>query len=453
MRSLTAKLVVAFFVTSIAGVGLAALFIPPFVTQEFREYVTTQQRAGFISDVTAYYEQRGSWAGVGEWFRGRIADSQRRPPPRGAGQSAPPLAFTLVDDDGRVLIPSQSYRPGQVVEPGVVSGGTPILSSGQVIATVLTPQRELPLGPTEQRYVARANTALGIAGGIMVCIALALGVLFARLITRPLREITTAAQKISEGDLDQRVPVRSRDELGLLASQFNKMSSDLSRATELRRQMTADIAHDLRTPLTVISGYLEALRDRIFEPTPYRFGAMHDEVQLLLHLVEDLHTLSLADAGELLLQRQSIAPQQLLERVAGTYKPAAEQRGIDLCAETEQAAPTISVDVEQMSRVLSNLVGNALRYTPPGGRISLRARTTTGRAELIVSDTGTGIAPEHLPSIFERFYRADKSREQSTGDSGLGLAIVKSIVEAHGGQVSVDSALGRGTTFTIALPQ
>ena len=245
------------------------------------------------------------------------------------------------------------------------------------------------------------------------------------------------------------------------------MSADLARATRLRQQMTADVAHDLRTPLTVIAGYLEALCDQVLKPTPERFAMMHDETQLLLRLADDLHTLSLADSGELPLDRRPIAPRQLLERVAQTYQHVADQSGVVLQLDLAAALPEVCVDVEQLTRALSNLVSNALRYTPQGGTITLCARSETNDQRpttkaiddpassfvlLDVSDTGAGIPAEHLPSIFERFYRADPSRQQATGGSGLGLAIIKSIVEAHGGRVSVASRVDQGTTFTIALP-
>jgi signal transduction histidine kinase len=469
---LTFKLVLAFLLTSVAGVALASVFIRQSVTSEFDSYVIAQQRASFIEDIGGYYESTGSWAGVDRWLREQAPRRLAETPGADGRRGLLRVRFVLVDPSGAVVLPLGPYALGMTVDRAEIERGTPVTIGGRVVGTVIAPDPASFRNPAEDRYLARTNLALGIAAAVMVGVALVLGVLLARVITRPVRELTAAAQRIAGGDLEQRVPVRSRDELGVLAGQFNHMSADLARATHLRRQMTADVAHDLRTPLTVIAGYLEALRDQVLKPTPERFAAMYDETRLLLHLVDDLHTLSLADAGELVIARRPIAPQELIDRVAAAYHHAAEQQGVTLRVLPGGAIPEICADGEQLARALSNLVSNALHFTPAGGTITLSATSETNDegpktnnsgatpfvlgprpfVRLAVRDTGVGIAPEHLPSIFERFYRADPSRRQATGGSGLGLAIVKSIVEAHGGQIGVASDVGRGTTFTLRLP-
>jgi signal transduction histidine kinase len=259
-------------------------------------------------------------------------------------------------------------------------------------------------------------------------------------------------QALARGDLKQEVPVRSADELGDLTQAFNRLSADLARSNEQRRQMTADIAHDLRTPLTVINAYIDGLRDGVFKPTPERFEAMHTEAQHLQHLVEDLRTLSLADAGELPMQRVPVALPALLERLVAACALQAEASGIALRASSEPGLPEILADPERMMQVLGNLVTNALRHTPSGGRITLSAGMRGSVVALAVQDTGAGIAPEVLPNIFDRFYRGDSARSAQDGESGLGLAIAKSITEAHGGTLEVRSQPGRGMTFTVLLP-
>jgi signal transduction histidine kinase len=275
----------------------------------------------------------------------------------------------------------------------------------------------------------------------------------ARTLTHPLRELTAATRAMAKGRLGPQVPIRSRDELGELAASFNQMSTDLAKATELRRQLTADVAHELRTPLTVMAGYIEALRDGILQPTPGRFEAMNLEAQQLKRLVDDLRTLSLADAGELTLARQAIAPQALLQRVGAAFSPQAAQAHIAFRITSDEQLPAIDVDIERIVQVLENLVSNAIRHTDEGGEIVLSARSAGTDILLTVQDSGRGIAPEALPHVFDRFYRAEAERAAESGESGLGLAIAKSIVEAHGGSITADSpGAGQGATFTVCLP-
>jgi len=350
-----------------------------------------------------------------------------------------------------VVLPAGSFQVGKRAPPRVLDEGAPLTIDGQLVGVIIETDAPPPPGPLEVQYLSRTNQALMIAAAGAVLVALIIGVVLARTLTRPLRELTRATQAVAQGQLEQTVPVRSEDELGQLAVSFNQMSADLARANHLRRQMTADIAHDLRTPLTVITGYLEAWRDGDLKPTPARFEAMHAEAQHLNRLIDDLRTLSLADAGELTLNRQPVKVPNLLRRVAAAYQHQAEQQSIALTVQADDDLPTINADPERLAQVLKNLVSNALRYTPEQGQIRLLARRQAGGVQLQVADTGRGIPPVDLPSIFNRFYRADKSREQSGGQSGLGLAIAKAIVEAHGGQISVSSVVGQGTIFTLVF--
>ncbi len=245
--------------------------------------------------------------------------------------------------------------------------------------------------------------------------------------------------------------MKTDDEIGDLTKSFNAMSNELEKANTQRRQMTADIAHDLRTPLAVILGYTEALSDSKLTGSPDIYTVMHNEAQLLNHLIEDLRTLSLADAGELPLQRQATHPNTLLTRTAAAHAGQAEEKEIKLSVQAADDLPTILVDPERMAQVLGNLVDNAIQHTPAGGEIQLTAVATPQTLQIQVSDSGSGIPPADLPHIFSRFYRGDKSRQQD-GSSGLGLAIAKSIIVAHGGTIEATSSLSQGTTFTIQLP-
>jgi signal transduction histidine kinase len=230
------------------------------------------------------------------------------------------------------------------------------------------------------------------------------------------------------------------------------MSQAVARANAARRQMTADVAHELRTPLTVIAGYIESMRDGVLAPTPERLSVIYAEIEHLQHLVGDLRTLSQADAGELKLHKQLVSPDELLQQARAAFEHQAAQKGVRLELNLNGEIPPITLDETRMAQVLSNLLSNALRLTPAGGRVVLGATATGDGVTLTVQDTGPGIAPADLPFIFDRFYRADPSRAEERGESGLGLAIVKSLVDAHQGTIEAQSDLGRGTSFFIHLP-
>jgi signal transduction histidine kinase len=247
--------------------------------------------------------------------------------------------------------------------------------------------------------------------------------------------------------------VRSRDELGELAQAFNKMSSELSRSINTRKQMTADIAHELRTPLSLILGHAEAVHDGVLPPSTENFEIIREEAARLEHLINDLRILSLADAGELSMQFETVEPQRLIQEVAGLYQFQAQKKNISVKLEIDPDLPDIQVDPGRMTQVLTNILDNALRHTPEGGSITLAARKVEDMVELSVQDTGPGLSIEDADRIFERLYRADPSRYREDGGSGLGLAIAKSIVQAHNGQILAESTPGSGLKIMIRLPE
>jgi signal transduction histidine kinase len=447
VRSLTLKLIAAFLLTSVLGVGLAAILAREVTTREFSQFVMGQLRNEFVANAAAYYRANGSWAGAGEYFR----QWDVSPPPEPDAAPRPPQ-FALADQNGVVITPVQPYSAGDRVPREALARGAPVEAAGRRVGTVIDVARAPALSPRESQFLVSTNRALSLAALGAAVIALLVGVVLARNLTRPLRDLTLAIQAMTAGELKQEVPVRSADELGTLTQAFNRLSADLARSHELRRQMTADIAHELRTPLTVIRAYIDGLCDGTFKPTPTRFAAMQAETQHLQRLVEDLRTLSLADAGELPMQRVPVSCGALLERLAAAYAPQAGARDIALPVSIEPELPDIIVDPERMIQVLGNLVTNALRYTPSGGRIALSARRQGATVALAVQDTGAGITPDALPHVFDRFYRGDPARSQQDGESGLGLAIAKSMVEAHGGKIEARSEPGQGTTFTVLLP-
>ncbi len=291
-----------------------------------------------------------------------------------------------------------------------------------------------------------------MAIGVALLVALVIGYLLTRTLTRPLKALTSAAQNIASGQLEQQVEVKSKDEIGQLADSFNRMSQEVVRVNQMRRQMTADIAHDLRTPLTVIAGYIESMRDGVLKVTPERLDLIYSEIERLQILVGDLRMLSQADSGELPLHIQKLSPRYLLKRATELFQHHADQQKVTLRMKAAEDLPKISVDEDRMMQVLDNLVSNALRYTPSGGRITLAAQKRDQEVEITIQDNGSGIPSAELPQIFDRFHRADKSRHSENGESGLGLAIVKALVESHHGRVWADSTPGKGTTIHIALP-
>ena len=452
MRSLALKLTLAFLLVGVLGVLIFGLLMWPRTRSEFDQFLSAHDQAVLIGTLSDYYAAHDSWDGITQTLSSSSVISNYN---HGA---------IVLDAAHNILIGPPSGPNGPGLPPGALNSGTPISLSGEVVGYVIfTPLNPQPRDQTartpgtspETTFLESMLRAAVTSAGATVLIALVLGGILARTLTRPVAELTAATKVMASGKLGQQVRVRSRDEIGTLATSFNQMSADIARASQLRKQMTADLAHDLRTPLTILRGYAEGLCEQRLQGTPEVFAVMRDEVEHLQRLVEDLRTLSLADAGELPLNRRAVDPKALLERTGLAYIVQVEERHLSLRVEAPESLPSISVDTDRMTQVLNNLVSNALRHTSQG-EIVLSARQDGKQVCLQVSDTGAGIEPEHMPFIFDRFYRVDPSRQRSDGylneSSGLGLAIAKAIVEAHGGTIKVESTLGRGTTFSLYFP-
>lgn len=468
LKSLYYKLILAFLAVAILSIVLMVVFIRLTSVERLSQFLIDQQRTEMVDSLSSYYATNGSWSKVGEDWRQivtgvtyaaastpPVTDGPAQPdqedygPPSKGGRSF----FGLADQNGIVLIASSpQMEPGTQLSAAEIAAGTPITVGGEAVGTLLTVSHVGTFNPEEARFLVRTNQAILYGGLAAVVLAVLLGLLLATTLTRPLNALTRAAHQIAQGQLEQQVTVTSKDEIGELATAFNTMSQEVSRGNQMRRQMTADIAHDLRTPLTVIAGYIESMRDGVLQPTPQRLSIIYTEIEQLQSLVGDLRMLTLAESGELALNLQALDPVALLHQVAEIYQHRAGQEGVALRVDAQADVPALRLDETRMLQVFDNLISNALRYTPSGGEVILGARKTAAGVDLSVRDTGSGIVAEELPYIFDRFHRADKSRHAEEGESGLGLAIVKALVEVQHGQVTAESTPGAGSAIHMLFP-
>ncbi len=395
-----------------------------------------------------YYQRVGSWRGVENLF------AEMGP---GMMQSPAMLVYhynlILADEDGTVLLAPDPRLLGQRLSEEALIAGVPINAAGQRVGTLLSASLENAFNPLEQTFLGSISRSILVASLTAALAALVVGALLLRQLTQPLRRLVQATEQIASGDKGPRLPVHSKDELGQLSAAFNRMAERLEKSEKLRRQMIADIAHELRTPLTVLQGNLQAIREGVFEVTPETIASIHDESLLLTRLVNDLRELSLAEAGELSLKKQPTDLSELTRRIAANFQPQLDERHVKLLIELPERLPPIEIDADRIGQVLLNLLSNAQRHTPAEGKITVAVKEAPSELQISITDTGPGIAPEDLPYVFERFWRADKSRSRQSGGSGLGLAIAKQLVEAHGGKIWAQSQPGQGTTFTFTLPK
>jgi two-component system OmpR family sensor kinase/two-component system sensor histidine kinase BaeS len=457
-RSLWVKLLVAFVLVAIVAVGVVAVLANRTTTESFELYVSQgkQVRAERLApDFAAYYQRTGSWEGI-DGLMASLAEAQDsgrgqgRGRAQGAGYSTDRLL--LADLDGRVEADSQGEWIGRQLSAAELTAGVPVVVNDQSVGTLLVTAEGTVHESLESEFLQQVNRSLLWAGLVAGGVALVLGLLLAWQLTAPLRALTQAAHRLADGEATQ-VSLRSGDEIGELGTAFNQMARSLTHQEMLRRNLMADIAHELRTPLSVIRGDLEALLDGVYEPSPQALASLQEETLLLSRLVNDLQALAQAEAGQLRLERQSIDLSSLLQGVVTGFDLQAESQDQRLSLDLADL-PLVDVDPQRVRQIVANLLSNALRHAPAGGNgsggeVVVEAGAHEGWVQISVSDNGPGIPPGELAHVFDRFWRGGAARSEG---SGLGLAIARELVRAHGGRIWVESEVGRGSRFSFTLP-
>ena len=455
MRSLNWKLGGSLFLIVLLSVGLTAFLTNRSTASEFEQYVSagsTMFARSAAENMVDYYEEYGTWDNLQNSLDRLPVPSYQR--------------VIIADSGGTVVGDSSGMVIGESTGTLGLTGGIPIQVSGTtagtlyVLTTGTTGRGRMGQGGStapllataEETFLRNVNDSLWKAGLISAVVALIIGLLLTRQITRPVKALITGVRHIASGELSYRVTVSSRDEIGELADSFNSMATTLEKADHSRRQLTADIAHELRTPLTIIEGTVDGIIDGVFEPDNRHLESIREQTVLLTHLIKDLRDISLAESGQLKPDKVPTEPAELIRRVITGHEPAAKEKGIRLHFEETTALPETEIDPVRIEQVLSNLTVNAIRHTPAGGSVTFTADISGDELAISVTDTGEGIEAEDIPHIFERFYRPGTSRSRREGGTGLGLAIVKQMVEIHGGRVTVESAKGTGSTFRVFLP-
>ncbi len=458
MNRLWVRLTLAFFAVTLVGVLTIVLLVDWNAGSEFRQYVARQNmlvQNGILEDLSAFYRDNNTWNGVGPI----LTTSGRPGSGRGRGQMSGRPSLLLADANYQIVYDERGTRVGGALEANERANALPIELDGRPVGYLLVSGTgHNTLLPAEQAFLDQLRGTLVVAAVIAGVVSVLVGLLFSRAVAAPLAALAMAARTFAGREWNSRAPVKGATEIAEAAHAFNDMAEELQRAETVRRNLMADIAHDLRTPLTVMQGNLRALLDEVYPLTQAEIATLYDETRMLSRLVDDLRELALADAGQLPLNVQVVDADPILRSTVASFAVAAETQNIQVSLALNDPLPAVQADPDRLAQVLRNLLSNALQHTS-GGSIAVsgcvRAADKTRHGQVVtieVSDTGEGIPAEDLPHIFERFYRADKSRAHTNGNTGLGLAITKAWVEAMGGEIGVESVTGQGSRFWFTLP-
>jgi len=467
------RLIASFILIVLVTIGVVILVTGRQTAQEVRNFMFRGGMTGseeIVSALEAYYETHHTWTGAGEVLRNMpLNDRQGMWGPRLGGDSKNqqlPLAFQLrlTDENGNVLTNTRGNQSTEKLTQLELRRAVPLEVKGKTVGYLIPEGNQFFTQANEISLLSRLNRAAIIAVVVAGFVAVLLALILSYSLVRPVRALTTAAANLAEGDLTQRVPVQGNDDLAILGRTFNRMATSLQKAEDSRRALTADIAHELRTPLAVQLAHLEALEDGIYDLTPANLIPIEEQNRLLTRLVEDLRTLALADSGHLTLEITPTDLSALIQRVTSRIEPQADDRQIKIQLNLDESCPPLPIDSQRIEQILHNLLNNALRYTPAGGVISLQSSVTglrspgrgkpntENRVLVSVRDFGPGIPEDALPHIFDRFYRADKSRSRAEGGIGLGLSIARKIAQTHGGDLTAANHPDGGAVFSLTLP-
>lgn len=405
---------------------------------------------------TQYYAYQGNWQGV-ENLRimggGSMMHGQGHGMGPGMTRGATAESVVLANQDGTIVSHPYPQEIGKKLEQSILAKGRLIKVEGRIVGYLFPQELFIPQGrELEQKFITSVLYAVILGTLLASLIAIFFGLWWSKKLTQPLENLVMASQKVAKGDFRHNLILNTKDELGSVAQAFNKMAGELDQSQKVRKQMFADISHELRTPLTILSSKLEASLESGGTLNALEITSLYDEVIRLQGLVKELQDLSNLEAGQISLNIQSIDIQQFTQDLGILVEAEASAREINLEVIVDKELKYLKADPQKLKQIILNLLSNAFRYTQPKGKVKLEISKKGQKAVIEVTDTGSGITPENLAKIFERFYRADKSRTRVTGGTGLGLAIAKGYVEAHNGEIRVESEVGKGTTFVVTLP-